>query len=210
MPSFDLSLAFFGTALLLALAPGPDIIFVLTQSALFGARAGISTTLGLMTGLCVHTLAVAVGAAALLAASPTAFILLKTFGAAYLCWLAWLSLRAGATATDAVRSAFPGYRALYLRGIVMNVTNPKVVLFFLAFLPQFCRPGAGPMFWQIVWFGALFMLAALGVFCAVGLMGGRLSLWFNSFPRAQILLHRVAALVFLGLAAALALSDAQV
>lgn len=210
MPSLDASAAFFGAALLLGFAPGPDIIFVLTQSALFGARAGICTTSGLISGLCFHTLAVALGVAALLAASPPAFIALKFSGAAYLCWLAWLSFRASANEASLQHSHFPGYGALFRRGMIMNITNPKVALFFLAFLPQFCTPEAGPMFWQIVWFGFLFMVAALCAFCPVAFMGGKLAHLFNKSPWAQIYLNRTAGLVFIALAIALAVSDGKI
>lgn len=208
MPGIDVSLAFFTAAFLLALAPGPDNIFVLTQSALFGARAGIVTTLGLVSGVFAHTLAVALGIAVLFQASPLAFNLLKIFGAGYLCWLAWLSLRAGASRTG-VESAFPGYGALYRRGIIMNVSNPKVILFFLAFLPQFCDQAKGNVGLQIVFFGLLFILSALIVFFTVALLGGKLAAWFNNSPRGQIIMHRIAALVFLGMALALVLVERQ-
>lgn len=210
MPAFDTSLTFFGAALLLSFAPGPDIIFVLTQSALFGIRAGLFTTFGLVSGLCFHTLAVALGVAALLAASPLAFTVLKFSSAAYLCWLAWLSFRAGSSEATLGQSCFPGYAALYRRGIIMNVSNPKVALFFLAFLPQFCGQDGGPIFWQIVWFGFLFMVSTLCAFCPVACMGGKLAQWFNRSPKAQIFLNRMAAIVFLALATALAVSDAKI
>lgn len=207
LPGLEISSAFFASALFLGIAPGPDNIFVLTQSALFGAKAGLVTTLGLVTGLCVHTLAVAVGVAALIHASSWAFGLLKLLGAAYLCWLAWLSLRAGASHTQA-HGSFPGYAALYKRGIIMNVTNPKVLLFFLAFLPQFCRPEVNGMVIQIIYFGALFIIATLIVFCSVALLGGWLAAWFNKSDRAQIILHRMAAIIFLGLALAMIVTEA--
>lgn len=207
MPGLELSVTFFISALVLSLAPGPDNIFVLTQSALFGARAGISTTFGLVSGLCFHTLAVAAGVAALLAASPTAFAVLKCVGASYLCWLAWLSFHAGANHAEAHTSAFPGFTALYRRGIIMNVTNPKVCIFFLAFLPQFCSPAHGSMFWQIVFLGFLFMLATLAVFCPVALLGGKLATWFNNSPKKQVIMHRIAGSIFMGLALALLFVD---
>ena len=126
--------AFFVTAIVMGLAPGPDNIFVLTQSALYGFRAGIVTTLGLMTGLFGHTAAVALGVAALFQTSEMAFTVLKCAGAAYLLYLAWLSFRSGASRAWLEQSTFPGYWALYRRGVIMNITNPKVTLFFLAFL----------------------------------------------------------------------------
>lgn len=208
MPSPEICAAFFAASLVLGIAPGPDNIFVLTQSALYGARAGICTTLGLVSGLFVHTFAVAIGVAALIKASPWAFVCLKFFGAAYLCWLAWLSLRAGASRTGAARSVFPGYWALYRRGIIMNVGNPKVLLFFLAFLPQFCVPGAWPLWLQIVFFGFLFLLATLLVFCPIACLGGKLADWFNKSAKSQIIMHRIAAAIFLLMALSLVFLDA--
>ncbi len=212
----DAMMAFFAASLLLGIAPGPDNIFVLTQSALFGVGAGIVTTMGLVTGLCVHTTAVALGVAAIFQTSALAFTLLKTAGAGYLLWLAWLSFRAGASTTDVsgkttndkgVTSAnFPGYMVLYRRGIVMNVTNPKVSLFFLAFLPQFCDPTRGSVALQVVSLGALFMLATIVVFWTVAALGGRLAVWFNRSQRGQIMMQRIAGCVFVGLASALLLS----
>ena len=212
----DAMMAFFVAALLLGIAPGPDNIFVLTQSALFGAGAGMVTTMGLVTGLCVHTTAVALGVAAIFQTSALAFTLLKTAGAGYLLWLAWLSFRAGASTATIGQSeaaegpagaAFPGYMTLYRRGIVMNVTNPKVSLFFLAFLPQFCDPARGSVAVQVLILGALFMLATIVVFWTVAGLGGRLAVWFNRSQRGQIIMQRVAGSVFVALAAALLLSS---
>ena len=212
----DAMMAFFVAALLLGIAPGPDNLFVLTPSALFGAGAGMVTTMGLVTGLCVHTTAVALGVAAIFQTSALAFTLLKTAGAGYLLWLAWLSFRAGAStakigqgeaAGGPAGAAFPGYMTLYRRGIVMNVTNPKVSLFFLAFLPQFCDPARGSVAVQVLILGALFMLATIVVFWTVAALGGRLAVWFNRSQRGQIIMQRVAGSVFVALAAALLLSS---
>lgn len=212
MLSPEMASAFFTAALVLSLAPGPDNIFVLTQSALYGAGAGMVTTLGLATGLCVHTTAVALGVAVIFRSSPTAFWLLKILGACYLLYLAWLSFRSGAALArvpEAPGAAahgdaqFPGYGALYRRGILMNVTNPKVCLFFLAFLPQFCEPERGSVPVQVVLLGALFILATILVFFSVAALGGRLARRFNASRRGQIFINRAAGLVFLGLAAAL-------
>lgn len=208
----DTIMAFFAAALLLSIAPGPDNIFVLTQSALYGAGAGVVTTMGLVTGLCVHTTAVALGVAAIFQTSALAFTLLKTAGAAYLLWLAWLSFRAGAAmamvadGAGGAASDFPGYARLYRRGIVMNVTNPKVSLFFLAFLPQFCDPARGGIALQVLILGALFMLATIVVFWTVAALGGRLAVWFNKSQHGQILVQRVAGCVFVALAGALLLT----
>lgn len=208
MPPPDALLAVFAASLLLALTPGPDNLFVLTQAAVHGRAAGLLVTLGLCTGLFAHTAAVALGVAALLAASPVAFTVLKTVGAAYLLWLAWGAFRAGAStvAGDGSRALRPGQ--LYRRGIVMNVTNPKVSLFFLAFLPQFADPEHGPVAPQLVVFGGAFLVATLLVFGGVAVAAGMLGDWLRQRPGAQRALNRLAGLVFVALAARLVLVEA--
>ncbi|MDQ8030417.1 threonine transporter RhtB [Bordetella genomosp. 1] len=204
MPTPDTLIAFFGIAVLLALTPGPDNVFVLMQSALWGRRAGMLVVLGLCTGLLGHTAAVAVGLAAVFAASPLAFTALKLAGAAYLLYLAWQVLRAPVGTNDAARPArLPG-AALYRRGIIMNLTNPKVLLFFFAFLPQFTRPDAGPLATQIAVFGAVFMVATLLVFGAIAFFSGAFGELLQRSPNAQRWLNRVAGIVFIGLAVRLA------
>lgn len=200
MPGLEVSGAFFLASLILGIAPGPDNIFVLTQSALFGARAGLVTTLGLVSGLCFNTLAVALGIAVIFLTSPLAFNILKYAGAAYLCWLAWHAFRAAAQTDRGGSNHFPGYGALYKRGVIMNLTNPKVSIFFLAFLPQFCDPQRGNVGLQTVYFGLLFMLATILVFGCVAILGGRLAPIFNKSPKSQLFINRVAGCVFLGLA----------
>lgn len=204
MPAFETIITFFITSFLLALAPGPDIIFVLAQSALFGFKAGFFTTLGLMTGVCVQTLAVALGVAIIFQTSPLAFNILKVCGAAYLCYLAWQAFRAQATPINSGKKAnYIGNKALYLRGLIMNITNPKVVLFFLAFLPQFCDPARGSMAEQISILGFVFILGAFPVFIVISFLGGTLQKKFENNPKIQLILNKLAALVFISLAAAL-------
>lgn len=204
MLPFDTLLAFFGIAVLLALTPGPDNLFVLMQSAMWGRAAGMLVVLGLCTGLLGHTAAVAVGLAAVFAASPAAFTALKLAGAAYLAWLAWQAWRAPAEAGGQGRVEPLPRAALYRRGIIMNLTNPKVLLFFFAFLPQFTRPAAGPMAWQIVELGTAFIVATLLVFGAIAFFSGAFGQLLRRSPAAQRWLNRAAALVFVGLALRLA------
>jgi threonine/homoserine/homoserine lactone efflux protein len=203
---FDLStLALFTSAsVLLALAPGPDNIFVLTQSALKGKLVGIVVTLGLCTGLIVHTSAVALGVAAIFQASALAFNLLKYAGAAYLLYLAWGAFRAGASTLDNLETREISLWRSYLRGIIMNVTNPKVSIFFLAFLPQFTNPANGSLPLQLIVLGLLFILATIVVFGTISLLAGMLGQWLRRSERAQVLLNRIAGAVFAGLAIKLA------
>lgn len=208
MPSLDTALAFFATAFMLALAPGPDNLFVLMQSATGGRRTGFAVVAGLMLGVLAHTLAVALGLAAVFAASSTAFTLLKLAGAVYLLHLAWGAWRAPATLNAEGVAPAPAqpWPRLVLRGVFMNLTNPKVVLFFLALLPQFVQPGRGPVGVQIMWLGLIFIAAATLVFGAVVLAADLLRARLLGSARAQRVLNRLAALVFAGLAARLALA----
>ncbi len=203
MIPLDVGFAFFVTALILAIAPGPDNIFVLTQSALYGAKAGIFTVFGLMTGILVHTFGVAFGVSIIFQNSPTAFFILKLIGAAYLVYLAWLTFKAGSSEASLKSQEFIGYFALYRRGIIMNITNPKVALFFLALLPQFVNPARGSLAMQMSILGGIFILATLIVFGLVALLGGQLAHWFNSSPKYQLLINKLAALIFIALALAL-------
>ncbi len=195
---------FFAASVLLALAPGPDNIFVLTQSALHGKLAGLLVTLGLCTGLIVHTTAVAFGVAVIFQASALAFTALKLCGAGYLLYLAWGAWRATATKINASADAGLSRGKLYRRGIIMNVTNPKVSIFFLAFLPQFADPARGSLTLQMVLLGGIFILATILIFGAIALLAGTLGSWLACSDKAQIIMNRVASLVFVGLALKLA------
>lgn len=213
MPSTDTLLAFFGVSVLLGLTPGPDNIFVLLQSAQRGWRAGMAVVVGLCCGLVVHTAAVALGLAAVFAASAMAFTVLKLLGAAYLAWLAWQALRAQASAGGADSAGAPAEAAppslwrMVGRGVVMNLTNPKVLVFFLAFLPQFADPARGAMGGQLMVLGLVFIAAALLVFGAIACFSGVFGALLLRSPRAQQWLNRVAGVVFLGLAVRLATSQ---
>ena len=198
---------FVGASTLLALAPGPDILFVLTQSMSKGSRSGIVIALGLCSGLVFHTTAVALGIAVIFQTSLLAFTILKFVGAGYLLYLAYKAFK------DARKSKLESDKSqlslitLYKRGIFMNMTNPKVSIFFLAFLPQFTDPKVGNVTVQIFVLGALFMLSALVVFTLISLLAGRVGAWFSQTHNGEQILNRVAGTVFAGLAIKLALSS---
>ncbi|WP_303229528.1 LysE family translocator [Comamonas kerstersii] len=211
MPAIDTLIAFFGVAVLLALSPGPDNLFVLVQSAQRGWRLGMCVVVGLCLGILVHTTAVALGLAAVLAASSTAFTVLKWCGAAYLAWLAWGALRAPSQVSETPVGSSAAQplqlrEALRMvgRGVVMNITNPKVLIFFLAFLPQFADPARGSVAWQIACFGAVFVLATFLVFGAIACFSGVFGGLLQRSARTQWWLNRLAGVVFLGLAVRLA------
>lgn len=206
MLPFDTLLAFFGIAIVLALTPGPDNLFVLMQSALWGRSAGMYVVFGLCTGVLGHTAAVAAGLAAIVAASPYAFTALKFAGAAYLAYLAWQALRSHSGPTSAARPVAMAPSALYRRGVIMSLTNPKVLLFFFAFLPQFTSPNPayGSVALQTITLGIIFMLSALIIFSAIAAFSGTFGQLLQRSPAASLWLNRVTGIVFLGLAIRLA------
>lgn len=193
-------------AILLCLAPGPDNIFVLTQSALRGKSAGLAVMFGLCTGLVGHSVAVALGVAVIFQTSALAFTGLKLVGAAYLVYLAWQAFRAKAMPLAANGNSAPELGKLYRRGIIMNITNPKVSIFFLAFLPQFADPSIGPVAPQMLLLGTVFILSTILVFGTVALLAGTLGEWLNRSAKIQIIMNRLAGAVFVGLALKLATS----
>lgn len=200
MLPLDIAFPFLVASLFLALAPGPDNLFVLTQAALHGRWSGILVVLGLCTGLLMHTLAVSLGVAALFQVSALALNLLKLCGAGYLFYLAWGAFHARPSAADGNGSPALSAGRLYRRGIIMNVTNPKVSIFFLAFLPQFADPARGPVALQMILLGGLFILTTVLVFGTVALLAGSLGCWLGRSERAQRTLNQLAGLVLVGLA----------
>ncbi len=198
---------FFTASVLLALAPGPDNLYVMTQSMLKGRTAGLMVTLGLCTGLIGHTSAVALGVAVLFQTSSLAFTILKLTGAAYLVYLAWKAFSAPESTLNMQKSAEVSSWYLYRRGVIMNITNPKVSIFFLAFLPQFSNPSKGSIPLQLALLGGMFILSALVVFSAISYLAGVIGGWFLKSKRAEKILNRVAGIVFVMLAIKLALTS---
>ena len=191
---------FFVASILLALAPGPDNIFVITMAALRGSIAGLIVTLGLCTGLVVHTTVVALGIATLFHTSMTAFTILKTIGALYLLYLAWLAFRNKKEEAQVDRKTNYSRWKLYCRGIIMNVTNPKVSIFFLAFLPQFVNPGNGRLTLQFLILGGVFIISTILVFGVIAVLAGVLGKQLINSDRMKRTMNRIAGTVFIALA----------
>ena len=207
MLSFETLITFFTASILLALAPGPDNIFVLTQSALHGKGSGLIVMLGLCTGLIAHTTAVALGVAVIFQTSAIAFSALKFIGAGYLLYLSWQAFRAPVEKYKGESSGIVNYRKLYCRGIIMNITNPKVSIFFLAFLPQFADPANGPVAFQLLILGGFFIIATILIFSSIALLAGTIGQLLNRSNLTQKILNKVAGTVFLCLALKLATTE---
>lgn len=191
---------FLTSCVVLALAPGPDNLFVLAQSAQHGRKAGLIVTSGLCTGVLVHSAAVTFGVAAIFQTSKMAFTILKYIGAAYLLYLAWMSFQASGKAETNHHVKKLSFRKLYLRGVIMNVTNPKVSIFFLAFLPQFVDPARGSIVLQMLFLGGLFILSTIWIFGGIAFLAGTFGSWLGRSEKATKVLNWIAGSVFVGLA----------
>lgn len=207
MLSNETILTFMLASILLSYAPGPDNIFVLMQSAMHGRKAGFIVTLGLCSGLVVHTMAVTLGVAAIFQVSAVAFTALKVLGAFYLVYLAWLSFKAGASVLKEGKSEKLSNATLYKRGMFMSITNPKLAIFFMAFLPQFADPAQGSLSLQLLLLGGLFIVAGFVVMSSIAFLSGAISAWFKNSMVAQSVINKLAGVVFVGLALKLVTSE---
>ena len=197
--STETIIAFVTASVVLSLVPGPDNIFVMSHSAIKGWRIGFYTTLGLCTGLIGHTILVAIGVSVIFQTSAIAFNGLKIIGAFYLLYLAWLSvqnkeLNLGGTDKDSTN------RSYYFTGVVMNLTNPKVALFFLVFLPQFVNSSNDNVSIQIFLLGLLFILSALCVFTSIAYLASFLEDILKKSKTVNKNLNILAALIYFALA----------
>ena len=206
MPEPSQLIAFVVAATLLGITPGPDIIYVITRGATQGPRPAIAAAAGLTTGVIGHTALTVVGISAILAASATAFTVVKLAGAAYLIYLGIRAWRSGPLSfADADGGKAVG--AIYRQTIIMNLLNPKVALFFLAFLPQFVNPAAGPVGPQLALLGALFMAVAFVVMSSAGLIGAQLRGLLVRSRHAARAANKVAGSVFIVLGIGVALQN---
>lgn len=198
---------FIAVSMLLTIAPGPDILYVMTQSITQGKRAGIATALGLCTGLIVHTTAAAFGISAILQQSAIAFKVLKYAGAIYLFFLAWKAFREKNHLLSNSTEKNKDTISLYKQGILMNILNPKVGLFFLAFLPQFVNSNAGNISGQMILLGILFMLQTILIFSTVAIFAGILGNKILNRPNIAKYVNNAKAGIFVLIGFKLALTD---
>ncbi|MDH5856754.1 LysE family translocator [Lampropedia aestuarii] len=199
MPSIETTTSFMLVIFLLGFTPGPDNTFVLMQSISRGRRAGFIAIAGFCVGICVHTAAVALGLAALVAASAVALTVLKIAGAVYLGYLAWQAFHAPVQVLPNQQVGAGDGLRLFMRAIVMNLSNPKLLLFFVAFLPQFVDSGAGPVELQVAWFGLCFVMNTVLVFGTIVLCASWIGRGLRQSPRAQRYLNRACGVVFAAL-----------
>lgn len=209
MPDIHHFALFLLSGLLLNMTPGADMLFIVSRSAGQGVRAGGMAALGVGTGCLVHVTAAAVGLSALIAASDVAFSVVKWLGAAYLVWLGIGLLRDKAAGGALPRVTVPlpavPLRAVFLQGVLTNVLNPKIVLFFLAFLPQFVGPAQRGQGWAFLLLGVVFTVNGTLFNLAVAWIAARARNHVGRMQRVALWVRRVTGLVFVGLGLRLAL-----
>ncbi len=201
-------LVFLGAALALNLSPGPDLIYVLSRTVAQGTKVGMASAAGVWTGAFVHVLAAAFGLSAILMTSAEAFTVVKHIGAAYLIYLGIQALRSRGTTVDFSVNQSPGMSPAqaYRQGVLVDVLNPKVAVFFMAFLPQFVRPGHGHPSLQLVVLGALIIVVAVPVETLFVMAASRTTRFFRSHPGASVWLDRLLGTILITLGLRLALS----
>lgn len=192
-------LSFSIATLALAIAPGPDNIYVLTQALVNGTKSGIATTAGLISGCIVHTTLLAFGISAIITASSDLFYGIKVLGACYLLFLAYKVYRSDETISLSENAPSKSYLQLYKTGFIMNLVNPKVMIFFLAFFPGFLWDNNGNTIVQFYVLGVLFMIISFLVFSAIALLAGRISNFILKRKGVGTFLKWLQIVVFVGI-----------
>lgn len=178
-----LILSFIGTSVVLSLMPGPDNIFVLTESLTKGYRNGIAISIGLSLGILIHTIAAATGLSIIIQKSAVVFSVIKYFGAGYMFYLAYKAMKEKKPVMSfnlALINESTKFSLLIKKGFLMNILNPKVALFFIAFLPQFTTSNGLNVAFQMIIFGLIFMLQALLIFSLISILSSKLTKYINN------------------------------
>jgi threonine/homoserine/homoserine lactone efflux protein len=204
MPEIGL---FVAASALLAIAPGPDVIYVLTRGIAQGRKAGLAAALGFASGCIFHTVLAAVGIAALIRSSELAFDFVRYAGAAYLVYIGIQALRHRSAFSIEAASEARALMTIYKQSVVGNMLNPKVTLFFLAFLPQFVNSEAGNIGIQMGLLGVTFMIVTVVVFGAVAIFAAMIGDWVRRKPAIGERLNVFAGATFIALGIRVALPD---
>lgn len=199
---------FFTAAILLNLTPGPDMAFILGQTAKRGVQSGFSAMFGIWTGAFIHVFFAALGLSAVLVTSAVAFSTVKWIGAAYLVWLGIRALCSKGTNISVNGRVSPkGLMKIFKQGVLVAVLNPKVAIFFLAFLPQFVESGAGSVSTQLFLHGTLIIIVAAFIEPPLILIGGKVTGYLSNNTQASRWMDRGLGALFIGLGVKLATSD---
>ena len=208
MSDFNFWLLFLATAFALNVAPGPDLLYILTKTIRNGKKVGLASALGVCTGALFHVFAAAVGLSMILVSSALAFGLVKYIGAAYLLYIAYQAFKYRDEPLDLiVQNSSSELKKLFVKGFIMNILNPKVSIFFLAFLPQFVNTQAGSVPMQMIILGIIFMIMTVIVFSSIGIAANMLSSKLLQKPSIVKYMNILTSFVLVGLGLKLALSQ---
>lgn len=207
MPDLNSLLVFITAGLLLNLTPGPDVLYIVGRSLSQGRAAGLVSALGISTGCLFHIVAATCGLSALMLALPLAYDIVRYAGAAYLVWLGVKALRSKAEALQVRAMERTPLGAIFRQGVITNVLNPKVALFFLAFLPQFADPARGPIWPQILLLGVIFTINGTLVCFGYVLVAAKLGDWLKAGYDVSTWLNRLTGGLFIALGLRLALLE---
>ena len=198
---------FIGVSWALIVSPGPDMIYVITRGMAHGRKAGMLSAVGVVCGILVHTSAAALGLTLLLQTSALAFLFVKFIGAAYLIYIGIKAWRDQGTFQLQFSRGHADSRALFWQGVLSNVLNPKIAVFFLAFLPQFVDQGGGHVTLQMLTLGLTFASFGLCFLLVVGYSSGTIGRWLSYRPRYSAILRRLAGAILIGLGFRLAFTE---
>ena len=198
---------FIGVSWALILAPGPDMLYVITRGVAHGRRAGMLSAIGVVCGILVHTTAAAFGLTLILQTSALAFLFVKMAGSAYLIYLGIKAWRDDSTFQLSASTSVAKPGALFWQGVLSNVLNPKIAIFFLAFLPQFVDQGSAQVSLQMVFLGLTFACFGLCFLLCVGYSSGTIGRWLTQRPQYGRFFQRLAASILVGLGIRLALTE---
>ena len=207
MPDAHALLLFAGAGLLLNVTPGPDLLYILGRAVSQGRQAGVVSALGIGAGCLFHVTAAALGVSALVLAVPVAYDVVRWAGALYLVWLGVKALRSQGSSLEVQALEATSPRRIFTQGVITNALNPKVALFFLAFLPQFADPSRGPLAPQLLLLGAIFTVDGTLVCLVFALFAARLGEWLKTRYGVTRLLDRATGGLFIALGLRLALLE---
>lgn len=202
-------LLFLSAALALSISPGPDLLYILSRTVAQGVKVGAASAIGVCTGALIHVMAAALGLSALLATSALAFSAVKYVGAAYLIYLGIQALRSSGGRLQLERSTVLSATPMqaFRQGVLVDALNPKVAIFFMAFLPQFVRPEHGNAALQLIGLGVLVILVGMVVELSFVFLAARATRFFREHRRASVWLDRLFGSILVGLGVRLALAS---
>lgn len=196
-------------SILLAITPGPDMIYIATRSIAQGKNAGVVSVLGVNTGILIHTFAAALGLSALIAASAVAFSMVKYAGAGYLIYLGIQTFLTKSDKLEIRSTTRAKLSQVFYQGLLVNLFNPKIILFFLAFLPQFVDSSQGSVKLQLLLLGILFVVVTIPINIGVGLAGGQVGVWLKARQGLQKATKWVTGSIYIALGLTTAMTSSR-